>query len=292
MPLPTIDWQCIGAAHPELQIRSMSFLGEGWTSYSYLANGSLVFRFPKRAEVWQELDREIAFLAAASDDLPLDVPRYVAVVPTSVAARHGYAVYAYVPGDALTPSELSAFELGAAADAIAAFLRSLHGYRPSESTAAFLPRVDERAHAVEIREFAEGVVLPDLSTVQAKRLREWLDWYLDTPASFSFSPVVIHADLNRDHVLVSGGRVTGVIDFSDVSFGDPDYDFSSLFIDVGEDFTMDVARRYGHPDPQRLLEKLRYFDIADQIDTIVNGEGWALPGQREAAWQRLRRCLS
>ena len=42
---------------------------------------------------------------------------------------------------------------------------------------------------------------------------------------------------------MSEGCVTGVIDFSDVSFGEPDYDFSSLFIDVGETFTIDVARR-------------------------------------------------
>jgi aminoglycoside phosphotransferase (APT) family kinase protein len=111
-------------------------------------------------------------------------------------------------------------------------------------------------------------------------LEQWFAWYLGAPASFSFSPVVRHADFSRDHILVSNGRVTGVIDFSDVSFGDPDYDFSSLFIDLGEDFTIDVARRYGHQDPQALLEKLRYFDIADQIDTIMNGDGWALPGQR------------
>jgi aminoglycoside phosphotransferase (APT) family kinase protein len=80
------------------------------------------------------------------------------------------------------------------------------------------------------------------------------------PVSFSFTPVVIHADLSRDHDLTSEGRVTGVIGFSDVSCGDPDYDFWSLFIDVGEDFTIDVARRYGHADVERLLEKLRYFD--------------------------------
>jgi hypothetical protein len=50
--------------------------------------------------------------------------------------------------------------------------------------------------------------------------------------------------------------------------------------------------RWLNPDPQRLLQKLQYFDIADQIDTIVNGERCALPGQREASWQRLRQCLS
>jgi len=292
MPPPTIDWQRIGAAHPELKIQSVAFLGEGWTSHSYLVDGSLVFRFPKRAEVWQELEREVAFLAAAADALPLKVPRYASVVRSSAAATHGYAVYSYVPGSRLTPEEFSTAEGDAAVEAIAAFLRTMHDYQPSESTAACLPRVDERVRAIDIRDLAERVIHRQLSTTQAKRLQEWFAWYLDAPASFSFSPVVIHADFSSDHILVSKGCVTGVIDFSDVSFGDPDYDFSSLFIDVGEDFTIGVARRYGHPDPQGLLHKLRYFDIADQIDTILNGAGWALPGQQEAAWQRLRRCLS
>ena len=108
------------------------------------------------------------------------------------------------------------------------------------------------------------------------------------PSKYTQGPVV----LGTDHVLVTDDRVTGVIDFSDVSFGDPDYDFSSLYLDVCEEFTIDVARRYGHPDTERLLEKLRYFEVADQVDTIVDRDGQALPGQREQAWQRLRHRLA
>ena len=104
MPPPNIDWLRIAAAHPELQIRSTSFLGEGWTSHSFLVNGSLVFRFPKRQDVWPDLEREIAFLAAAADALPLEVPRYLTVTRTSATAANGYAVYSFVPGDALTLS--------------------------------------------------------------------------------------------------------------------------------------------------------------------------------------------
>ena len=39
-----------------------ALLGEGWTAKAYLVNDELVFKFPKRPEEWQELDREIAFL--------------------------------------------------------------------------------------------------------------------------------------------------------------------------------------------------------------------------------------
>ena len=73
-----------------------------------------------------------------------------------------------------------------AADAIAAFLKSLHRDQASASTAARLERVDERAHAVDLRELADRIVSPLLTTSEVKRLRERFRWYVETPASFSF----------------------------------------------------------------------------------------------------------
>ena len=292
MSPPSIDWPRIAAAHPELQIQSISFLGEGWTSHALLVNKSLVFRFPKRPEVWPELEREIEFLAAAAGRLPLPVPRYARVVRTSDAAAHGYAVYTHLPGRALDLLGMSRDERVAAAETVAMFLQGLHGLPAFESFKLHLPYDDERAGAMALRRLAEQAVLPQLSTAEARRLLDRFDWYVDTEANFSFEPVVIHADLCADHILVDKRIVSGIIDFSDVSLGDPDYDFASLGIDVGKEFVVEVANRYGHTDLGLLLAKLQYFEVADYVDTIVNGEHWALPGQRETAWQRLRQCVS
>ncbi|HEX2715966.1 MAG TPA: phosphotransferase [Candidatus Acidoferrales bacterium] len=90
---------------------------------------------------------------------------------------------------------------------------------------------------------------------------------------------------------MENNAVSGVIDFGDVNWGDPDYDFMYLFVDFGLAFTLDVARRYGHADIGRLQDKLRYYGIVDQIDTIREGRGRSLPGQKEEAWQRLRQLL-
>ena len=116
--------------------------------------------------------------------------------------------------------------------------------------------------------------------------RQFVD-YIENSGNFSFTPVVCHCDLGAEHILTVNQAVVGVIDFSDVSFGDPDYDFSPLFIDVGEEFTIEVAQRYGHLNLDQLKAKLRYFAVADFVDTIVHGEGQALEGQQELAWQRL-----
>jgi aminoglycoside 2''-phosphotransferase len=132
-----------------LSVVSTRFLGEGWNSRAYLVNDELVFRFPKRPEHWEELEREIAFLAFAADDLPLAVPRYVQIAPDSAAATYGYAVYRYLRGHAMDANALTREKLAAAADAIAAFLQSLHSLQPSPEVGSLLPLEDARMVAEE-----------------------------------------------------------------------------------------------------------------------------------------------
>jgi aminoglycoside phosphotransferase (APT) family kinase protein len=143
------DWRKIESENRGFSIRSACFLGEGWNSRAYLVNNELVFRLPKRPEHWEELEREIAFLAFAADDLPLAVPRYVQIAPDSAAATYGYAVYRYLRGHAMDANALTREKLAAAADAIAAFLQSLHSLQPSPEVGSLLPLEDARMVAEE-----------------------------------------------------------------------------------------------------------------------------------------------
>lgn len=285
------DWRTIELEQRDLAVHSAQFLGEGWNSRAYLVNNELVFRFPKRSEHWEELKREISFLAFAADLLPLAVPRYVHVAPDSPAAAHGYTVYSYLHGHALDVNALPPTKRTVAAEAIATFLRALHSLRPSPEIGAQLPREDERLIAEEYFARTQREIVPKLRPREASVLLKQFELYLGRPENFLFQPVVLHADLSRDHLLMENGSVVAVIDFGDVNCGDPDYDFMYLFVDFGWAFVEEVAQWYGHREREQLKNKLLYFGLVDQIGTILDGEGLAPEGQEELAWLRLKWLL-
>ena len=274
------DWKAIEAEEPGLKVKSIDFLGEGWCSRVYLVNRELVFRFPKRAEQWEELHREIRLLDFAADRLPLAVPRYCRVA-------RDHAVYRYLSGDLLNPATAPG-----AAETLAGFLQAMHSLDPPPPLRDLLPREDQRANAKEDLARAESVIIPNLSPNEAETLRRRFEEYLSTPANFSFRPVVLHADLANDHILAQKGMVTGILDFGDACWGDADYDFMYLYVDFGRELALDVALRYGRRDLESLERKLLYFAITDQIGTILDGAGRAPAGSDARAWKHLHALLS
>ena len=152
-------------------------------------------------------------------------------------------------------------------------MRALHDLQPSPDVSEALPREDERASAETLATRAENEIAPKLRPPEADNLRRRFEEHLSTPRDVSLRPSVLHADLSRDHILMQDEAVVAVIDFGDVNWGDADYDFTYLFVECGLPFVEEVARRYEHPNLNRLRFKLNYFAMADEVDVILNGPG-------------------
>ena len=285
------DWEAIASELPQLTIRSAVPVGEGWMSTAWRVNDELVFKFPKRPDVWPELDCEIAFLHYARSQLPVPVPEHLHQVRESAGARHGYVVMRNFPGRGIEPATLSAQERSVLARVLAGFLRALHDISPAP-VASILPRHDEYAAALESRCFADTHVAPHLSRTQRSRLIHEYERHLGDPMNFDGNNRIVHADLACDHIFHIGQSITGVLDWGDVSLGDPDHDFGYFYEELGESFIRDMALHYGHTDPDRLVSKARHFVIANQVGTIVYGADYGLPGDVERSWETLRSLLS
>jgi hygromycin-B 7''-O-kinase len=92
-------------------------------------------------------------------------------------------------------------------------------------------------------------------------LRQFL---ADLPALVPSENVVLHADLTDDNVLVSGGRITGVIDFADAFVGPATYEFAAPACFVTR----------GSPDHRDAMIRGRGFDPT--ADMIRVTRAWAI----------------
>src|SRR5262249_43059717 len=155
-------------------------------------------RCPKHAEHWEELEREMAFLRFAANKLPLPVPEYLQTARSS-AARYGYAIYRYLHGEPMDLDILPADERETVAAKLADFLRALHRLQPTD---ILLPREDEYRTALQYLNRAEREVAPHLPRPAAAALLRVFEAHLERRENFAFTPVVLHADFSRDHILL------------------------------------------------------------------------------------------
>ncbi len=114
-------------------------------------------------------------------------------------------------------------------------------------------------------------VLPLLAPRDGLGLARLIERFLGDERSFAHTPCLLYADFAPEHVLYdrAARAITGIIDWGDLAIGDPDYDLLYLRQDYGEDFVRRLLVHDPHPEPARLLEKLRVFDACDQMNTIV-----------------------
>ena len=88
-----------------------------------------------------------------------------------------------------------------------------------------------------------------------------------------WTPVFIHGDLHIEHVFVDGDEVTGIIDWSEASQGDPLFDLATLTL-AHEEHLGDVIAGYGTDVDRDLIRGWRSFRCLVVVRWLVeNGYG-------------------
>ncbi len=90
---------------------------------------------------------------------------------------------------------------------------------------------------------------PRLQPVTRKKAERYFYRAVSRIASAAHRDVVTHSDFGTSNVLIdaSGSKVTGVIDFGDISVGDPAADFATFYRRFGKPFAEDMAEAYRLP---------------------------------------------
>lgn len=214
---PALVGALLGDQHPDLARLPLVDAGSGWDNCLYRLGDDLAVRLPRRAAAAVLIEHEQRWLAQLAR-LPLPIP-----VPVRVGRPgRGYPwAWSVVPWFEGRPAAIEPPDAGAAAADLAAFVTALH--RPAPLDAPRNPfrgvPLEDRAEEV-CRRAADLDGLVDGAAV----LRLW-DEAVRAPR-WPGPPLWIHGDLHSGNLLVRDGRLSAVIDFGDLTSGDPATDLA------------------------------------------------------------------
>ena len=261
---------------PDLAPVHVTYLGEGYDSTAFDVNGSWVFRFPKRADVEAQQLLELRVLPVLGGRVPLRVPLPLCPgQPTAAFPMHfmGYRKLPGVPGIHIVPEQ---FPFAAAAHELGRFLSALHAFPVAEARRLGVADQGNDALIEECR--AEA--LEDFRLVREvapdQPLDAWQAWLsAGTPGGVArpSSPVLVHNDLAAEHVLCDpeAGKLTGVIDWSDMALGDPAADIAGLFHWGGDPFVKGVLAHYDGQVDDHCLARARFMAACRGVGDVVFG---------------------
>jgi aminoglycoside phosphotransferase (APT) family kinase protein len=237
---------------PALADLSMRFIGNGWDNVVVRVGTDLMVRLPGRQASAQLLLNEQRWLPELAPELPLRIPAPVFAGKPSAEYPWAWSICPWLPGDAASfpPPEDS----HDAALVLAAFIVALH--RPAPADAPENPfrgvHLRQRAEAVQARAETLGDVVPTGRVIAVwDELRSTAEWA--GPARW------LHGDLHPSNMLTHHGRLSAVIDFGDITSGDPATDLALAWM-MFEPRERDVFREAAAIDD----------------DTWRRAAGWAL----------------
>jgi aminoglycoside phosphotransferase (APT) family kinase protein len=239
--------------HPDLAHLEPVHVAEGWDNALFRLGDGLAVRLPRRAASATLIEQEQRWLPHLSSRLPVPVPVPLRVgVPSRIFGR-AWSVVQWLPGRSLLD--------GAFVDPVTTgmqlqqFLRALHQPAPEDA-----PRNPARGVPLESRTATLHEHLRQLDGVvdRAAVLAEW-DRALSAPP-WPGPPRWLHGDLHPGNLLIEDGRLAGVIDFGDLTSGDP---------------ATDIAIRWMLPRSVR--ERFEPPAAGDQPEALaMRARGWAL----------------
>ena len=207
------------AQHPDLADRALSLIAHGWDNVIFRLGDDLVVRLPRRSMAADLVLNEQRHLPMLARRLPIVIPAPLRLGVPSVGYPWHWSVGPWFDGDVAADVRLTAPAIEA--ERLGSFLAALHRAAPSDA-----PHNPYRARPVSgLRERFVARVEHLGDHHDRGALSALFDELLDV-AEWSGSPVWVHGDLHTANVLVADGSISAIIDWGDITAGDPACDLA------------------------------------------------------------------
>jgi aminoglycoside phosphotransferase (APT) family kinase protein len=243
----------LDAQHPHLADLSIRPAGTGWDNAMFRLGDAYALRLPRRALAADLIRHEQRWLPELANRLPLPVPAPVRVGVPGCGYPWHWSVVPWLNG---STADLDEPDPGQA-EPLAAFLTALHIAAPPDAPT-------NKFRSVPLAEKAAGI------ETRMARLRPKTD-LLTEPVTHAWEEALatpidaaltwIHGDLHARNVLVQNGEISGIVDWGDVTSGDPATDLAAIWMLL--------------PNPGSRQHAMRTYAQASE-ETWRRAKGWAV----------------
>lgn len=205
--------------HPDLAELPLTAVDGGWDNRLFRLGGQWLVRLPCRQPSAGLVAHEHKWLAELAPHLPLPVPVPARTGCPGAGFPWSWSVVPWFDGEHLAHAMPE--DPVPIAGELAGFLRALHRPAPADAPANPWRGVPLAARAVLLESQLHLLSAPADHEAALDVWRQAL-----SAATPEGAPVWIHGDLHPRNLLTSGGRLAAVLDFGDLTAGDPAVDFA------------------------------------------------------------------
>ena len=262
---------------PEVEARSVMQLQEGWDNSVIEVSGELIFRFPKRPEVEDNLRKEIRLLPKLANHLTVRVPRFEYVWEGGKKYDGRFVGYRKIKGVPIGRWCAREPHSAKMIRNLAAMLTEIHRFparlHPELKLIFYGPK-ERRRRLNELYVQVQERILPVLTGRERLKTIDFFEEQLAIQTNFRFNSTLTHDDLSGPHILCdkTKDRISGIIDWEDSCIGDPAVDFYGILQKCGLSFTRRVLEKYdGEPDPG-FIQRVRLYLAVVPFYEILYGQ--------------------
>jgi aminoglycoside phosphotransferase (APT) family kinase protein len=221
--------------HPDLANLPLREIDSGWDNAMFRLGDTLVVRLPRRVAAAHLIEREQEWLPQLAPLLPIPVPAPVRVGHPTQSYAWRWSIVPWLNGRNADLCEPQADQ----AERLAAFLCALH--RPAPANAPpnpyrGVPLRERTAQMLErFRRLERETTLLNDDIVRV--------YHAAIDAPIDVAPTWLHGDLHAGNMLVDGGRISGVIDWGDMTAGDRATDLATLWMNLSDRTARENAMR-------------------------------------------------
>lgn len=245
----------LAGQHPDIADLPLVRVANGWDNVIFRLGEALTVRLPRRGQAAQLILNEQNWLPTLAARLHLEVPVPVRRGRPTSYYPWAWSICSWFDGDLAADVPIAG--RASIAESLADFLAELHQPAPADAPHNPVRGIELRhRHAAVTQRLASGAI-PDARWLAAV----WEEAI--AVSSWSGPALWLHGDLHPANILLRAGRLSAVIDFGDLTAGDPATDLATAWL------TFDGEGR------RRFTARLNHHCSID-ADTWRRARGWAL----------------